>query len=93
MQFKALSKNRNLEFLKEFYFMLLSGKINIIKMTIEDDLMINGLKKELNMDFDDALQFIAANRKKTCIVTYDKDFKRKGVEVKTPKQILKKIIK
>jgi predicted nucleic acid-binding protein len=36
----------------------------------------------------DAIQFITANKKSTYIVSFDKDFKGKGIELKTLEEVM-----
>ena len=55
---------------------------------MEDYFVVNAVKKDLELDFDDALQFIVANKLKTYLVTFDKDFKKTSLETKIPSEIL-----
>lgn len=69
------------------------NQIKIFETKVEDDLMINSIKKDLKLDFDDALQFFAANRLGTYLVTYDKDFSHTSLETKTPQEVLDELAK
>lgn len=86
---QAACKKERQSFLRDLMLMIFQEKIQIPTMDIRDDIMINSVRKELDLDFDDAMQFIAAQKKGTYLVTYDKDFTDKPVAVKTPAQVLK----
>ena len=81
------------QFLKKILLMIHQEKITVFDTSIADDLMILSSMGDLGFDFDDATQYVATNRIGTYIVTFDKGFKDKGIEVKTPKEILESIIK
>ncbi len=89
---EAMSGKQKPGFLKEFLLLIFEGKIKIFDLKIEDDLMINSIHSDLGLDFDDAVQYIAANRLGTWLITFDKDLKDKGVVVKTPAEVLKEIL-
>lgn len=86
---EALLSRFDSRFLKKILIMIYQGTIQICDLDIQDDLMILSSLNELGLDFDDATQFLAANKLKTYIVTLDKDFKKTGIEIKTPAQALK----
>ncbi len=86
---EAISGEQKPDFLREFLLLILEEKIKIFDLKTEDDLMINSIHSDLGLDFDDAVQYVAANRLGTCLVTFDKDLKNKGVETKTPAEVLK----
>lgn len=86
---EALLSRFDSRFLKKILIMIYQGTIQICDLNIQDDLMILSSLNELGLDFDDATQFLAANKLGTYIVTLDKDFKKTGIEVKTPVQVLK----
>lgn len=81
------------EFLKRILLMIYQDKIKVFNTEIADDLMILSSMKDLGLDFDDATQYLATNKLGTYIVTFDKSFNGKGIEIKTPAEVLKKIIK
>lgn len=89
---EALSSKQRPDFLREFLLLAFEEKIQIFDLNIQDDLMINSIHSELGLDFDDAVQYIAANRLGTYIVTFDKDLENKGLEIKTPAQVLNKFL-
>jgi predicted nucleic acid-binding protein len=80
-------------FVREILLLIFNGKIKVKDTTIDDDLMINSVKKDLDLDFDDAVQFIAANKLGTYLVTYDKDFSNTSIQTKTPEEVLEELAK
>lgn len=90
---EAACKKENQDFLRELLLLIYEGKILIPKLDISDDLMINSVREDLGLDFDDAMQFVATQKAGTYIVTFDKDFKNKPIQIKTPKEILKTVLK
>lgn len=90
---EACVRKKHTGFIKELLLLIYEGKILIPKLDITDDLMINSVREELGLDFDDAMQFVAVQKTATYLVTFDQDFKNKPIQIKTPRQILKKILK
>ncbi len=90
---EAACKKKNQDFLRDLLLLIYQGKIKISKLDIKDDLMVNSVRRELGLDFDDTMQFIATQKAGTYIVTFDKDFKNKSIQVKTPKEVLKTVLK
>lgn len=86
---EASTREKHTDFIRELLLLIYDGKINIPKLDIRDDLMVNAVRHDLDLDFDDAMQFVAAQKAGTYIVTFDKDFKNKPIQVKTPKEVLK----
>lgn len=89
---EAIARKKHIGFIRELLLLIYEGKILIPKLNIADDLMINSVREDLGLDFDDTVQFVATQKAGTYIVTFDKDFKNKPIKIKTPKQILKKIL-
>jgi predicted nucleic acid-binding protein len=90
--FQAIATDADPKFVREILLLIHQDKIKIFNQSIEDDIMTLSVIKTLGLDFDDATQFIAANKLMTYLVTYDKDFKDTGLQIKTPKEILKKVL-
>ncbi len=78
--------------LKNILLLILEEKIQIVPSDIGDDLLVNSTRKNLALDFDDAIQFVAANKMGTYLVTLDNDFKGTGLQIKTPKQALNSLV-
>ncbi|OGJ42275.1 hypothetical protein A3B60_01940 [Candidatus Peregrinibacteria bacterium RIFCSPLOWO2_01_FULL_39_12] len=89
---EAACKKGDRDFLCDLLLLIYDGKINIPKLDIRDDLMINSVRNELGLDFDDAMQFVATQKAGTYIVTFDKDFKNKPIQIKTPREVLKTVL-
>lgn len=85
---EALVGEADAGLVRETLLLIHQGQIKIFETKVEDDLMINSIKKDLKLDFDDAIQFFAANRLGTYLVTYDKDFSHTSLETKTPGEVL-----
>lgn len=90
---ESAARKKHKEFIRDLLLLIYDEKMKLINLDIRDHLMINSIRDELDLDFDDALQFVATQKYGTYIVTYDKHFSNKPIEVKTPKEILEKIIK
>lgn len=89
---EALIAKKNKDFLREILLMIHQDKIKIFDSNIADDIMTLSVMQDLEFDFDDATQYFAANRLRTYLVTFDKGFTGKGVQVKTPAEVLKEIL-
>src|SRR3989338_407658 len=70
----AILSRHHPDFLKTILLLIQQDKIMVKSASIEDHLMTLTVFKNLKLDFDDATQFLVANRLQTYIVTYDKDF-------------------
>jgi predicted nucleic acid-binding protein len=68
---------------------LISGGIRIIRLGIEDMPKIVETAQKSNLDFDDAYQYIAAEKYDLTIVSLDSDFDRTQRGRKTPAEALK----
>jgi len=53
----------------------------------DDEIKICEICKNLNLDFDDALQYFVAKKFNIKIVSFDKHYDEKGIERLTPKDI------
>lgn len=89
---EAMISRKEENFLREILLLIHQGNIKIFNVEISDDMMILSVMKDLQMDFDDTTQYVAANKLGTYLVTFDKGFIGKGVEVRTPAEILKEIL-
>lgn len=89
---QSFDKILNTNFLKYFLVMIYQEKIKIAPLDISDDLTAYGIKKDIGLDFDDAIQFLAASKLGTYIVTYNKDFRKTSLPTKTPAEVLKEIL-
>jgi predicted nucleic acid-binding protein len=75
-----------LEFLKD---VCIEGGISIARLTIEDMEKVVDFSERFNLDFDDAYQYVIAERYKLAIISFDSDFDRTEKGRKTPAEVLK----
>lgn len=90
---EAMISGSDSYFLKKILVMIFREKMRVFDTDTADDLGILSSMEALGFDFDDCLQYMATNKLATYIVTFDKSFQEKGLEVKTPAEVLKKILK
>jgi len=89
---QAMTNQSNPDFLKELMIAIHQEKFLIFDTSIIDQMMILSVQQDLNLDFDDTLHYIAAHKLNTYLVSYDKDFAKHEIIVKTPKKVLKEIL-
>lgn len=90
---EAMLSKKSEDFLYELLLLIHQGKIKIAKNKPEDDLSILAIKTDLNLDFDDACQFLATAQLGTYLVTYDKDFAKTSIKTKTPEEVIEELSK
>ncbi len=78
-------------FIREILLLIFHDIIKVKETSIDDDLMINAVTKDLGLDFDDSLQFVLANKLQTYLVTYDQDFSHTSLQTKTPEEVLEEL--
>jgi len=66
--------------------LLLSGGVRLVRLSLEDMQAIGSKAERFNLDFDDAYQYVAAEKHNLTIVSYDADFDRTERGRKTPAQ-------
>jgi predicted nucleic acid-binding protein len=88
---EAMLSEKYEDFLYELLLLIHQGKIKVAKNKPEDDLSILAIKTDLNLDFDDACQFLATAQLGTYLVTYDKDFAKTSLKTKTPEEVIKEL--
>lgn len=89
---QAMLAHLNPDFVRKILLAIYCKKIKLFNTSIDDDISILSSLKQLGLDFDDAIQFFAANKLGTYLVSYDKDFTKSGLATKSPKEILKDIL-
>lgn len=83
-----LSKlNRRDAFLKFIEDLFINGSVSIVRLEAEDMPEVISVVEEFKIDFDDAYQYIAAQKYSFTIVSFDKDFDRTPSGRKTPQDI------
>jgi len=65
----------------------IEGDVSLIHLRPEDMATIVDIMKQFNFDFDDAYQYVAAERYSLTIISFDSDFDRSEMGRKTPGQL------
>ena len=85
----VLSKLNNVEALKHFIRdTFVEGAVTILHLKPEDMERLILVMREFNLDFDDAYQYVAAEKTDSIIVSLDKDFDQTERGRKTPREVL-----
>ena len=92
---RPILKLQNDLFIAVFINYVNKNKADFYSYTVEKKLQTieNSIQKDIGLDFDDSIQFIAANQLGTYIVTYDKDFSHTSLQTKTPEEVLDALAK
>lgn len=69
--------------------LLRNGGINLLRLSIHDMEDITNVAQRFNLDFDDAYQYVVAEKNALTIISFDKDFDRTEKGRKTPAEVLK----
>jgi len=80
--------NRVKEFLRFVEDAFLVGAVYLIHLEPEDTHDLVRVVEQFNLDFDDAYQYVAAEKYKLTIVSFDSDFDRTERRRKTPAELL-----
>ena len=65
----------------------MDGAVALVHLKPEDTQRIASVIKQFNLDFDDAYQYVAAEKYHLTLVSFDSDFDRTGRGRKTPVEI------
>jgi len=76
-------------FLRSVNDLLLNGGIQLVRLGFKDMQDIVHVSERFNLDFDDAYQYISAEKYSLTIVSFDSDFDRTERGGKTPAEVLK----
>ena len=86
-----LTKFKKFEILTKFvHDLFIEGKVFLISLAPEDILKVIQVMGKFKLDFDDAYQYVAADKYDLIIVSFDTDFDTTEKGRKTPKEILLK---
>ena len=66
----------------------IDGAVGLLHLVPEDTEFLVGVMEQFNLDFDDAYQYVAAEKHDLTLVSLDSDFDRTQRGRKTPLQIL-----
>jgi predicted nucleic acid-binding protein len=75
-------------FLRTVDDLLLTGGIRLLRLGLEDMQDIVHASRRFNLDFDDAYQYVAAEKYNLIIVSFDGDFDRTERGRRTPTEVL-----
>jgi hypothetical protein len=75
-------------FLQTVDDLLLTGGIRLVRLGLEDMQDIVHASRRFNLDFDDAYQYVAAEKYSLIIVSFDGDFDRTERGRRTPTEVL-----
>ena len=90
---EAMLSGKQKDFLRDLLILVYQGKIKTVKNMSEDDMSALAIQSEIGLDFDDMVQFLAASRLGTYLVTYDQDFAKTSLLTKTPEEVLSELSK
>jgi predicted nucleic acid-binding protein len=68
--------------------MIFSEILHVISLSYEDMGDIIEVSTRFNLDFDDAYQYVIAEKYNLTIISFDSDFDRTELGRKTPKEVL-----
>ena len=68
---------------------LIDGAVAVIGLGATDMQRVADAMAQFNLDFDDAYQYVAAEKYNLTIVSFDTDFDRTGRGRRTPDEILR----
>ena len=74
-----------LKFVKDIF---IDGGVNLIRLLPEDIMRIVQITREFKLDFDDAYQYVSAEKYNLTIVSFDSDFDRTPKGRKTPAEVI-----
>jgi predicted nucleic acid-binding protein len=66
------------------------GAVRLVNLPPQDLLQVVEKIRQFGLDFDDAYQFVAAEKYGLTLVSFDKDFDSTNHKRKTPREILEK---
>lgn len=71
--------------------LLITGGIHLVQIGLENMQRVMQTSQSLNLDFDDAYQYVIAELYDLTIVSFDADFDRTPRKRKTPTEVLDEI--
>jgi len=79
------------ELLKFVNDAFVEGSVSLVHLAPGDIQDIISAVEKFNLDFDDAYQYVAAEKYNLTLVSFDSDFDRTDIGRKTPSEILKQL--
>ena len=86
-----LRRKRHETFLQILDDLLLHRRARLIRLGVRDMKAIVGASQNYNLDFDDAYQYAAAEKRRLQIVSFDRDFDRTPRGRKTPGEVIERL--
>jgi predicted nucleic acid-binding protein len=83
--FQAKRNHVFYQFLKDMVF---SEILHMVSLSYEDMRNVIEVSTRFNLDFDDAYQYVIAEKYNLTIISFDSDFDRTDLGRKTPKEVL-----
>lgn len=83
-----MRRKRHDVFLEVLNDLLVRRRVRLIRLVVSDMKAVANASKTYALDFDDAYQYVAAEKRKLVLVSFDKDFDRTPKGRKTPAEIL-----
>jgi hypothetical protein len=78
--------DRFIEFIED---LLVGGRVRLLRLKPEDMAAVAAAARRFGFDFDDAYQYVAAEKHNLTLVSFDADFDRTERGRKTPADVLK----
>ncbi len=89
-----LTKLERFDIFDKFILDLFSnGDVSCLSIKPLENINVANYIKEMSLDFDDSYQFVISQKFEIQIVTFDKDFKKRGIKTLTPKEAIEKFKK
>jgi len=76
------------DFMKFVDDLLIGGGVRLVRLSARDMRSVADTAQRFSLDFDDAYQYVAAEKYGLAIVSFDSDFDRTERRRKTPSEIL-----
>ncbi len=86
-----LNRFGKIEYYTKFINDLVVGGISVVSLDMDTLAEVPEVIGRYNLDFDDAYQYVAAEKYDLTIISYDSDFNRTLRGRKTPEEILKEL--
>jgi predicted nucleic acid-binding protein len=83
-----IRRKRQDAFLQVVDELLGAGGLQLVRLLVRDMKAVADASRRFNLDFDDAYQYAAAEKRKLVILSFDADFDRTAKGRKTPAEIL-----
>ena len=83
-----IRRNMHNLFVQSIDDLLITGGIRQVRLELEDIPNLVNISQRFNLDFDDAYQYVAAEKYDLIIVSFDRDFDRTERGKRIPSQVL-----